>query len=500
MLIDDAHHFVLLGDPGAGKTTTLKRIINRLLATPETPGDNWSVPILIVLREHSNNGSIAAVLVEKLGLRGLYLRSVVNDAEDTLSKHGRSLENDVSESQFVADILNSWNAVLFLDGLDEVSPEVREAVHDGIVRLARKLTSAKVIASCRSGDYRRPIEGLALAELLPLDRAQIEVISQKWLGGRSDRFMSEIAEGAPAELANRPLFLFQMLVLAQRMESVPDQPSSLCRQMVRLMLQDWDQERSIVRGSTYRSFGIDDKLQFLTALAYYGTFELKTTRFNRRDFVRGYDRLRRRFALPPNEADAVASEIESHTGIVVEVGYKEFEFSHLSIQEYLAAEHAVRLPTSKDHRRLLERSPATMAVAVALSSEPDLLFAELSDALPADDLLYVFIERVLQERPMFLGGEPLGSAALKMMERFGFQDNSSTLSLLIELTDYPEVGPSLRHFIDWTKTRRSRTFWTTDRIALDQAMCDRWHIPGTSILVVRELYDAIIDGGRRLSD
>lgn len=481
-LLNDAAHYVLLGDPGAGKTTTVKRLIGRLLDAPlpETPDDKWAVPLLVVLREHPNSTSISRTTIERLGLRGLYIRSLLGSADGDARTEEAAL---TSENAFLADFLNDCNAVLFLDGLDEVNPDARTQLQQSIYALGLKLTNAKVIVSCRSGDLQRMIEGFSTVELLPLRQEQIERIVDHWLPDRNQQFMDEISSGAASELCDRPLFLFQMLSLAQRAESIPDQPSSLCRQLVRLMLQDWDRQRGILRRSRYSTFDVDAKLNFLTALSYLGTFKLRTRRFAHSEFVGAYRMLHRRFGLPASEADDVANEIETHTGIIVEAGYKSFEFSHLSIQEYLAAEHVVRLPNADEYRRLLERSPATVAVAVALSSDPDVFLSALSESLPASDMVFSFISRVLQERPRFSGGDHLGSAVLKLMSVFAVQDHESMSALLA----YPEVSDSVRRFVDWGSFRRPRGKWSSIRLPLEDRLCRRWDIPVESILVSREI-------------
>lgn len=476
-LLDGVDHYVLLGDPGAGKTTTVKRLINRLLREPQSARDTWNLPLLVLLREHVNSTSISRTVIDKLGLRGLYLKFVESstgpaDVADT--------RVDLSESVFLAEFLNDCGAVLFLDGLDEVNPEVRLSLEDGIQLLSRKLTSAKIVVSCRSGDYTRVMEGLVIAELLPLSRDQITEIAARWIPERTEQFLEEIGSGPAADLADRPLFLFQMLALARRMEAIPDQPSSICRQMVRLMLQDWDHQRGMSRRSRYaNAFDVDAKLSFLTALAYFGTFQLRKRRFEHRDFIRAYERLHARFGLPSDEADEVATEIETHTGLVVEAGYKRFEFSHLSIQEYLAAEYVVRLPNSDEYRRLLERSPATVAVAVALSSDPDVFLSALTTSLPDHDLIEGFVSRLRQERPRFAGGDHLGSAVLRILTAVP----TDALDSVAGLMDYPEVAPSVRSFVNWAELRRPRGKWSLMRIPLDDRRCRRWGVPLGSVLV-----------------
>ena len=72
----------------------------------------------------------------------------------------------------------------------------------------------------------------------------------------------------------------------------------------------------------------------------------------------------------------VVAEIESHTGLIVESHYRHFEFSHLSIQEFLCAKHLVNLPYSQDTIKYFLEYPEPLAIAVSISGEPSLWFLE----------------------------------------------------------------------------------------------------------------------------
>ena len=108
--------------------------------------------------------------------------------------------------------------------------------------------------------------------------------------------------------------------------------------------------------------------------------------------------------MPNNEALKVVRELESHTGLLVQTG-DGYEFGHLGMQEYLAADAVVRGPASS-YERWWEGSPAVTAVTVALSTDSNRHLQDLFAAVPAnmEDVspLRVFLDRLGQERPRFV--------------------------------------------------------------------------------------------------
>ena len=137
-----------------------------------------------------------------------------------------------------------------------------------------------------------------------------------------------------------------------------------------MLLEEWDKNRSIKRESKYTDFQSDRKFEFLCHLAYYMTIVYKKTRFTHHQIEEAYKAICKNFNLPENEYNIVATEIESHTGLIIRCTYEEFEFAHKSIQEYLTAEYIIKLPTIP--KRITNRNviPNELALAVCLSSNP----------------------------------------------------------------------------------------------------------------------------------
>ncbi len=137
------------------------------------------------------------------------------------------------------------------------------------------------------------------------------------------------------------------------------------------MIEAWDRDKALHRSSRYTDFDAERKLEFLARLSYELTYVTKAKRFSHLQLVAIYGRIRVAFGLPADQERHVLQEIESHTGIIAESGAQDFEFSHLTIQEYLCAHHLVRLPFPKRYVALyMGHYPAPIAVATAMSSSP----------------------------------------------------------------------------------------------------------------------------------
>ena len=197
-----------------------------------------------------------------------------------------------------------------------------------------------------------------------------------------------------------------LCAIYERIGSIPDKPRTIYRKMINLLVEEWDQQRSANRVSRYAGFEVDRKYDFLCHLAYLLTIYKQTTVFSKSDLLDIYKLIYKNYNLLSDESQQVVSELESHTGLLLQSGNDSFEFVHKSFQEYLTAEFLVRLPSLPSSVGILTKLPNELAISVTISSMPSeffskLIFGSLQKIGVMQNFIKIFISRLILEKPDF---------------------------------------------------------------------------------------------------
>lgn len=138
-VLQHEHKLVLLGEPGLGKTTSLRHLTwdtaNRALKSP----NGAEIPIYVELKSYDGTE-----------LEKLLARSV----NEMLGSYSISLSSNLDESTLV---LKTWltqpntRFLLLFDGLNEVRPEFQDSVRESLKSVLKSAHS--VVISCREHDY-----------------------------------------------------------------------------------------------------------------------------------------------------------------------------------------------------------------------------------------------------------------------------------------------------------------------------------------------------------
>lgn len=417
VLEKENNHILLLGQPGSGKTTSMKYLCYRLFFSNDSFLNKYQFPILIKLREYnqihrSKNANITGLIIETLfNILGMDI------------DWGKSLNQqqiDKMKERIVLQIIDSLNVLLILDGFDEIAfANRRETVLSEIRLCSSFLENSKLLVTSRTADFNYSVEKLTPFEICSLNESQILTFATKWLNNKKEakKFTLAVKQSPFADTTIRPLTIAHLCAIYERIGKIPEKPKTVYKKIINLLLEEWDEQRNIKRESKYSNFEIDRKLDFLSCLAYQLTTSLQNTIFSKKQLENIYIRICHDFDLKTTESKQVVSELESHTGLFVQSGYEYYEFAHKSLQEYLTAKYIVGLPSLLDIK-LMSKLPNEIAISITISSNPSRYFVEFMEKMYSQKVeikfVEIFLNRLLLEKPDFNQHLEVIFAALKL--------------------------------------------------------------------------------------
>jgi len=431
-------HVVLLGLPGAGKTTSMKYLCRRLILDEDFCAERFSFPIVVRLRELGNQrgaGGSITIIDRLCNILGLTVelpekkkRQLSLATREELPELTREINIWLTalREKLVINSLEQLRVLLVLDGFDELATLAeREQALEEIRTLAAHLDNSTMIITSRTGEFVYHIENAAHFEIGSLTREQVSDFILRWLGEPepASDLIRKIYESPFGDTAIRPLTLAHLCAVYERSGRIPDRPKTIYKKIVHLLLEHWDQQRSVKRYSRYGQFEVDRKFDFLCQLAYVLTTSLQRTVFSDFNLSQTYGEICMDYGLALNEGQAVVSEVETQTGLFLQVTADSFEFAHKSLQEYLTAEYLVKLPKIPLNIDLLFILPNELAIAVAISSNPSAYLSELINNRlinrgASQEFLRTFLTRLLLEKPDFNLQPEIGLACIFLYSEY----------------------------------------------------------------------------------
>lgn len=398
--IDLNKNALILGDPGAGKTTTLKHICHSML-NDDCLFKDFNYPILIELRDTNHQNSSTFIFSELLDIFGLDFKKKTGISELTSNAY------EVFTEKIALQFLESQKVILILDGFDELpTQEAKNNLLKNLKTLSTSLDNSRVIITSRGSDFQYDIPGLIEYEIAPLTYDQIKSFSIKWLGNTKDgeNFFEEIKKTTYFDASIRPLTIAHLCAIYERTGEIYDKPSEVYRKIVQILLEDWEEQRSIKRYSNYSKFSIEKRYDFLSRLAFELTVKTSSSRFNKHVIAKSAKDISAEFGLKKTNIIKVIQDLESHTGLILQSGSDSFEFAHKSIQEYLSARYIRSLPNLPSDK-ICFQIPHEMAITVALNSSTEYLIELYKQRLvnEVENIYFYsnFFSRLILERPSF---------------------------------------------------------------------------------------------------
>jgi NACHT domain len=324
---NDKQYLMVLGGPGVGKSTFLRKMGLEALKGKKGKLKYNCIPVFIELKRFTSSDiDIEKIIAEEFSICGFPV-----------------------PDNFTKEALESGNLLILFDGLDETPINNLNKVIEQIQNFVDKYHKNRFIASCRTARYRtsnfRRFSDVAIADF---DDKQIQQFIYNWFQSDTDKqagtaqkcwdLLQKQENIAAKELAYTPLLLTFLCLVYDRTQYFSNNRSKLYSKALRILLEEWAAEKRILQDEIYQGLHTELEEFLLSEIAYTG-FEEDRLFFLRKEIVEQIKiYLENNLNAPRHlNGEAVLNAIAIQQGILVERAEDIFSFSHLTLQEYLTA-------------------------------------------------------------------------------------------------------------------------------------------------------------------
>ena len=318
-------YLMVLGGPGAGKSTFLRRLGLESLKGKEGQFQHECIPVMLELKQ----------FVGKVNL----IQAIAREFEDF---------GFPPSEEFATKALEKGKLLVLLDGLDEVPKESFDAVIDAIQKFAVRYEKNRFASSCRVAAYRGGFQKFRDIELADFDDDQIRQFIDNWFSSELDKqsgtakcfweLLNQLENKAAKELAQTPLLLTFICLVYDHSQELPKQRSTLYKNALDILLKEWAAEKRVKQDAIYQGLNTELEKVLLSEIAYQG-FVNDQLFFQQQELIGQIQAFLSDTVDNPKYLDgkAVLDAIAVQQGILVERAEDVFSFSHLTLQEYLTA-------------------------------------------------------------------------------------------------------------------------------------------------------------------
>ncbi|MFB8788599.1 MAG: NACHT domain-containing protein [Potamolinea sp.] len=333
--VNNHQHLIIFGKPGAGKSTFSSHLATTCCKEDSQP--DW-IPVLLRLRD----------LDTRTQFKLLELLRVTFDRDQSITEQ----------------ILKSGKVFLILDGLDEISSQVRQEICQEITNLITDYHANKIVITCRSEfkDYKLS-SVFECVEISDFDEPQQNLFIENWFSIANNDSASWLAAKLQQHLECNSQTLINHLLSNDRLRELAKTPillsliclvyvsdgvlqkkrSLLYERGLDILLEQWDDNRHVenrVESAAYKTLSSDDKQKILSELARYKFEQTEDVfAFEQAEALKVIAQYRN---LSHQESLQILEGIAADHGLLFQSARKKWEFSHLTFQEYFVAQWFVQ--------------------------------------------------------------------------------------------------------------------------------------------------------------
>ncbi|MEB3210326.1 MAG: NACHT domain-containing protein, partial [Leptolyngbyaceae bacterium] len=286
---DESQFLMVLGAPGAGKSTFLRKIGLEALK-----GKEWKFQVHTV-----QHGKRIFKTEQKKCVPVLFdLKRVAAETiniEALIAEEFRICGFPEPE-EFTEAALRTGSLLILFDGLDEVPSQRLNGVIEAIRNFVDRHHKNRFIASCRIAAYKYHSDFHRFTDVVvaEFDDEQIQQFIHNWFRADVDRqaqtaekcwnLLNQKENASAKELAQTPLLLTFLCLVYDRSQNLPDNRSTLYGKALDILLEEWAAEKRIERDPIYQGFHADLEKVLLAEIAYQG-FENDQLFFSEQDLT-----------------------------------------------------------------------------------------------------------------------------------------------------------------------------------------------------------------------
>ncbi len=376
--VERHNQLMILGKPGAGKTTFMKRLA---IFCNQGEFQPQRVPVFVALKEYAETE-------DKPKLQ-TYIQTQWNAC-------------GVEAADALSTVLGSGQALVLLDGLDEVYKTDHDRVLQDIKTFAYQFRDCQCVITCRIAAREYIFEQFTEVEVADFDQDQIAEFATKWFKAKNDPKKAKTliqwlnANETIRELATNPLLLTLLCLVFGEATALPANRAGLYKEGLDKLLQKWDTNRNIKRDQTYKKLSLKHKEDLLSQLAFEnfekGDYFFKQSVVEHKiiQYIHNLPGASENEEALQLDGEAILKSIEAQHGLLIERARGIYSFSHLTFQEYFTSRQ-ITSPTANANLAL-----RSLAVHITEKRYRE-IFLLAVEMLPAADRLLALMKRYIDQ-------------------------------------------------------------------------------------------------------